>query len=87
MTAQAAKRRTGGDSAYEKLAITVPRHLAEAAREEVRARRLPSLSAFIAQALAEKLEQDRLQAALDEVFRKQPMTEAEREWADRLLGL
>ena len=47
--------------------------------------RAPSLSAYIARALAEKLEGDRLQEVLDEIFREQPMTDEERAWADRLL--
>ncbi len=74
------------DPAYEKLAISLPRPLAQAAREEVRAGRAPSLSALVAEALAEKLEQDRLQEALDEVFHEEPMTDEEREWADKLLA-
>ena len=80
-------RRTDEDSGYEKLAITLPRRVARAAREEARVRRASSLSAFIAEALEEKLERDRLQEVLDEVFREHPMTKAERAWADDLLGL
>jgi hypothetical protein len=74
-------------SAYEKLAITLPRGLADSARAEAKATGAGSFSAFIATAVEEKLERDRLREALDEVFRDEPMTEAEREWADKLLGL
>lgn len=75
------------ESGFEKLAITLPRRVAHAAREEARVRQSRSLSAFIAEAVEEKLERDQLQDVLDEVFRDNPMTEAEREWADKLLGL
>ncbi len=51
----------------------------------MRARQAPSVSAFISQAVEEKIERDRLQEALDEVWREAPMTEEERAWADRIL--
>jgi len=78
--ARRSRRRT-----FVKLAVTLPEQLAQAAREEAEAVGSPSLSAFIARAVEEKLERDRLQEALDEIFREQPMTDEEREWADRIL--
>jgi hypothetical protein len=70
----------------EKLAITLPKPLAAAARDEVKARRAPSMSALIAQALAEKLERDRLQEVLDEMDAEYgPLTPEELAWADRLI--
>ena len=68
---------------YEKVAITLPSHLLQAARAE--AVRAPSLSAFIAEAVEEKLERDGLQQILDEIFAEHPMTDEERAWADRYL--
>jgi metal-responsive CopG/Arc/MetJ family transcriptional regulator len=70
---------------YVKLAVTLPEQLAQAVRAEAEAVGSPSLSAFIARAVEEKLERDRLQEALDEIFREQPMTDEEREWADHVL--
>jgi hypothetical protein len=85
MTAKVRRSRVAKGPTTEKLAITLPRELAEAVRSEARATSAPSLSAYIAQALAEKLEGDRLQEVLDDIFRDQPMTDEERAWADRLL--
>jgi metal-responsive CopG/Arc/MetJ family transcriptional regulator len=78
------KRRRSAAS-YRKLAITVPSQLAVAVEKEVRARHAPSVSAFISDAVEEKLERDRLQEALDEVWGERPMTTEERAWADKIL--
>ena len=78
------KRRRSASS-YRKLAVSVPTELVEAVEEEVRARHAPSVSAFISDAVEQKLERDRLQEALDEVWREKPMTERERAWADKIL--
>ena len=75
----------GSTGAYEKIAITLPSRLAKAARGEVTAHGAPSLSAFIAQAVEEKLERDGLRELLDDIFATEPMTDKERAWADRLL--
>ena len=75
----------GSSRAYEKVAITLPSRLAEAARDEVAAHGAPSLSAFIAQAVEEKLERDGLRELLDDIFATEPMTDEERAWADRYL--
>ena len=72
-------------SEYRKLAVSVPAKFVEAVESEVRARHAKSVSAFVSQALAEKLERDHLQEALDEVWAKKPMTKEERAWADKLL--
>ncbi len=84
------KRRAGvkrrrSASSYRKLAVSVPTELVEAVVEEVRARRAPSVSAFISEALEQKLERDRLQEVLDEVWLEKPMTKRERAWADKIL--
>jgi len=69
-----------GGRAHEKLAITLPTALAQA-----KARHARSLSAFIAEAVEEKIEKDDLDRVLDEIFADEPMTEAERDWAYGLL--
>ena len=63
----------------------MPAELVKAVEAEVRAHHAPSVSAFISDAVEEKLERDRLQEVLDEVWREQPMTDKERAWADRIL--
>ena len=85
MTSKRAPRRRSAGPTCRKLAISVPEPLAKAVAGEVRAHRASSVSAFIAKAVEEKLERDRLQEALDEVWCNQPMTEEERQWADRML--
>ena len=81
----AGSRRRRSASGYRKLAVSVPAELVKAVEAEVRAHHAPSVSAFISDAVEEKLERDRLQEVLDEVWRQQPMTDKERAWADRIL--
>jgi hypothetical protein len=81
------KRRAARGSGYEKVAVSLPRETAQRARAEAQARGEPSLSAFVTAAVAEKLERDDLRALLEEIFRGEPVTDAERAWADRALGL
>lgn len=61
------KRARTGSKAYEKLAITLPRGLAQALRREAAAHHAPSLSAYFAEKMAEALERDRLLEILDEM--------------------
>ncbi len=83
--AERAKRRIPPQRTSEKLAISLPIKLVEAARTEAKARHSPSLSAFIAEAVEEKLEKDDLQRVLDEIFGDHPITDEERKWAYGLL--
>lgn len=84
MTAKRIERRPLVSN-YRKLAVSVPRKLVEAVESEVQARHAASVSAFIADAVEEKLERDHLQEALDEVWARRPMTKKERAWADKIL--
>lgn len=84
MTAKRIKRQRTV-SEYRKLAVSVPAKFVTAVESQVRARHAASVSAFISEAVAEKLERDRLQDALDEVWARKPMTKKERAWADKLL--
>ncbi|MDP1829936.1 MAG: hypothetical protein Q8L48_42130 [Archangium sp.] len=84
MTAKRVRRKRA-ESAYRKLAVSVPTKFVEAVESEVRARHAASVSAFISAAVEEKLERDRLQEALDEVWARKPMTKREQAWADKLL--
>lgn len=78
------KRRRSA-SRYRKLAISIPTELAAAIEIEVGARHAPSVSAFVSEAVEEKLERDRLQEILDQVWKDKPMTQKERAWADKIL--
>jgi Arc/MetJ-type ribon-helix-helix transcriptional regulator len=71
---------------YQKRAVSLPKALARAVDAQVRAKNATSFSAFVADALGEKLERNGLQALLDEVWAKEPMTDEERAWADKILG-
>ncbi len=71
---------------HSKVAITLPTPLLEKAREEVRCKRAPSLSALIAEALEEKLGGGSLQDLLDQWAEEDgPLTPEEIAWADRIL--
>jgi hypothetical protein len=71
----------------EKIAVSLPKGLAGRARRAVREGRAPSVSAYVARALAEQTKLDDLAALLDEMLAASggPMTAAERRTADRQL--
>jgi hypothetical protein len=69
--------------ATTKLAISLPKDLAEATRSAAHASHAPSLSAFIAETLEARLEQQRLDDILHEIFGDQPLTDEERQCLDR----
>lgn len=56
-------------------------------REKARRDGAPSLSASIAEILSDSVERQTLDEILDEIFQVNPLTEEERAWADRVLGL
>jgi hypothetical protein len=68
------------------MAISFPKALAARVRDEVKATRASSVSAFIRQAVDEKIARDSLQQVLDEMDREYgPPTEEELAWARRIL--
>ena len=73
----------------EKIAISLPRQIAERTRQAVRRGRASSVSAYIAAALEEKTKLDDLGALLAEMLAESggPLTASERRTADRALGL
>jgi Arc/MetJ-type ribon-helix-helix transcriptional regulator len=73
----------------EKIAVSLPRGLAERARQAVREGRAASVSAYVASALEQKMDLDELAALLDDMLAESggPMTSAERREADRTLGV
>ena len=69
-----------------KVALSIPAEFLEQARKEVANGRARSLSAFVSDALDEKLRRDELAAILDEMDAKHGApNKAAREWAKRVL--
>jgi Arc/MetJ-type ribon-helix-helix transcriptional regulator len=73
---------------HEKVAVSLPADLVRQAHAEVQAGRARSLSAYVAQAVAEKQQRDDLEAVLDamDVEFGRPSDEEEA-WARDVLGL
>lgn len=73
----------------EKIAVSLPRGVADRARRAVRQGRAASVSAYVALALEEKVKLDELSALLDEMLAESggPLSPAERRAADRALGV
>lgn len=76
-------------TATEKIAVSLPKAIAERARRAVRQGRAASVSAYVAAALEEKTKLDDLATLLQEMLAETggPLTSAERRAADRALGL
>lgn len=76
-------------AATEKIAVSLPKHVAEGARRAVRSGRAKSVSAYVADALEEKVKLDDLSLLLDEMLTASgvPLTAADRREADRALGV
>ncbi len=72
-----------------KIAVSLPVHVAEGARRAVQSGRAKSVSAYVADALEEKVKLDDLSELLDEMLAESggPLTAAERRSADRALGV
>ena len=71
-----------------RITVSLPAHLVDAANEAVRAGRAASVSAYVAEALAEKAGRENLEGFLVD-WREQvgPPTEEETAWARKALGL
>lgn len=76
-----------GMTAKQKVAVSLPGELVEAAKSAVRGGRAPNVSAYVADALSDKVMLDDLSALLDEMLAETggPLTKAERRAADRIL--
>jgi hypothetical protein len=72
-----------------KIAISLPKRVADRARRAVRRGQAPSLSAYVADALEEKVKLDDLSALLEEMLTESggPLTKTEQRAADRALGV
>lgn len=71
-----------------KIAVSLPAEVVEHVRRAVRRGAAPSVSAYVAQALAEKEQRDPLDTLLEEMIAASggPLTEEELREADRVLG-
>ena len=80
--------RRGRAATRGKVTVSLPHELIAAAERRVRGGSAASLSAFVAEALSEKLEHERLADVLDSMDREYGPPSAEDEaWARRILGL
>lgn len=72
-----------------KIAVSLPKQVAEGARRAVRLGRAASVSAYVAEALQEKVKLDDLSGLLAEMLQESggSLSNAERRAADRLLGV
>lgn len=77
-----------GLTARAKIAVSLPEELVEAARSAVQAGRSPSVSAYVARALEERVKLDDLDSLLAEMLAETggPMSDAERTDIDRVAG-
>lgn len=73
----------------QKIAVSLPKHVVDGARRAVRSGRAKSVSAYVADALEERVKLDDLSLLLDEMLAESggPLTPAERRAADRALGV
>ncbi len=82
MAEEKSEREEGRRGTSTKLAISLPHELAEATRAAAHARRSPSLSAFIAETIEEKIDRARLEEVMDEIFGDKRLTDEERACMD-----
>lgn len=77
-----------GMTPKEKIAVSLPAQLVAAAKRAVRRGRAPNVSAYVAEALSDKVMHDDLARLLDEMLAETggPLTKAERRAADRILS-
>lgn len=76
-----------GMTAKQKIAVSLPAQLVRAAKKAVRTGHAPNVSAYVADALADKVMLDDLSGLLEEMLAEigGPLTETERRAADRIL--
>ena len=73
--------------AVAKVALTIPADVLEAAKKEVKAGHAKSLSAFVSEAVDEKLRRDELAEVLDQMDAKLgPPGKSARAWAKKVLA-
>jgi Arc/MetJ-type ribon-helix-helix transcriptional regulator len=80
---------TGGMTTTYKIAVSLPKQVAERARRAIKRGSAASMSAYVSTALEEKIKMDDLSTLLAEMLEESggALTAAERRAADRALGL
>lgn len=80
---------TVGMTTTHKIAVSLPKQVADRARRAVQRGHAPSVSAYVTAALEEKAKLDELSTLLSEMLEESggPMTPAERRAANRMLGV
>jgi Arc/MetJ-type ribon-helix-helix transcriptional regulator len=75
-------------TSVRKIAVSLPKQVVDGARRAVRSGRAKSVSAYVADAMEEKVKLDDLSLLLDEMLAESggPLTAVERRVADRALG-
>lgn len=76
-----------GREKKRKVSISLPHETFELARADMNARGFRTLSAYLEWLLLRRAEQKKWRDVVDEVFAEKPMTDEERDEADRALGL
>jgi Arc/MetJ-type ribon-helix-helix transcriptional regulator len=76
-------------TSVQKIAVSLPKQIVDRARRAVRSGRAKSVSAYVADALEEKVKLDELDQLLNEMLAESAgaLTAAERRAADRTLGV
>ena len=76
-----------GMTSKRKIAVSLPADLVDAVNDAVRGGRAPNVSAYVSDALSDKVLRDDLTAMLDDMLARTggPLSAAERRQADRIL--
>jgi Ribbon-helix-helix protein, copG family len=80
-----ANKRPTRQRTHDRLTISLPLSVAAQLRADAKASGSPSVSAYIKETLEQHTRTRTFRDILDEMFRENPMTDAEREWADAIL--
>ena len=70
---------------HDRLTISLPLTVAAQLRADAKAAGSPSVSAYVKETLEQHARKRTFRDLLDEMFRENPMTGEEREWADAIL--
>ncbi len=70
---------------HDRMTISLPLDVGARLRADARTAGASSLSAYVTEALEQRTKKQTFRDLLDEMFRDNPMTDEEREWADAIL--
>ena len=78
-------RRPTRQRTHDRLTISLPVTIAAQLRADAKASGSPSVSAYVKETLEQHARKRTFRDLLDEMFRENPMTGEEQEWADAIL--